>query len=168
MEIEIGMQRAASIAVTSLRVSLCLAVVSSSAASEPGPGARHHSRANTSDLRHSKPRREFTASSCRLTRRSITVDDGDSVFIHWAEAAMTRRCGSWASTTPEIRHDEHGIPLDQSFGPEARAFAQGAFAAATDVKLIRAGDARSLRQDAGLSDHQRQELLGPDRPSSVR
>ena len=41
--------------------------------------------------------------------------------------------------SPEVRHDEHGIPLDQSFGPEARAFAQGAFAAATDVKLIRAG-----------------------------
>ena len=41
--------------------------------------------------------------------------------------------------TPETRHDEHGIPIDQPFGPEARAFAQGAFAVATDIKMIRAG-----------------------------
>ena len=39
--------------------------------------------------------------------------------------------------TPEIRRLEHNLPYDQPFGPEARAFAQGAFAAATDVELLR-------------------------------
>jgi endonuclease YncB( thermonuclease family) len=39
--------------------------------------------------------------------------------------------------SPETRHDEHKIPFDQSFGLEARAFAQGAFATATKVELIR-------------------------------
>jgi micrococcal nuclease len=69
---------------------------------------------------------------------SISIDDGDSVFIHWpgGDEETVRILGI---DSPEVRHDEHGIPLDQSFGPEARAFAQGAFAAATDVKLIRAG-----------------------------
>ena len=40
--------------------------------------------------------------------------------------------------TPETRHLEHNLPYAQSFGPEARAFAQGAFAAATQVELVRA------------------------------
>ena len=39
--------------------------------------------------------------------------------------------------TPEVRRLEHNLPYDQPFGPEARAFAQGAFAAATDVELLR-------------------------------
>ena len=39
--------------------------------------------------------------------------------------------------TPEVRRLEHNLPYDQSFGPEARAFAQGAFAAATEVELLR-------------------------------
>ena len=40
--------------------------------------------------------------------------------------------------TPETRHLEHNLPYAQSFGPEARGFAQGAFAAATQVELLRA------------------------------
>jgi micrococcal nuclease len=39
--------------------------------------------------------------------------------------------------TPETRHLEHNIPFDQPFGLEARAFARGAFAAATEVELLR-------------------------------
>ena len=39
--------------------------------------------------------------------------------------------------TPEVRRLEHNLPYDQPFGPEARAFAQGAFAAATEVELLR-------------------------------
>jgi endonuclease YncB( thermonuclease family) len=67
----------------------------------------------------------------------ITVDDGDTVTIRWGEKdeEIVRILGI---DTPETRHDEHGIPLDQAFGPEARTFAQGAFAVATDVSLIRA------------------------------
>jgi endonuclease YncB( thermonuclease family) len=40
--------------------------------------------------------------------------------------------------TPETRHVEHDLPYAQSFGPEARAFARGAFATATGVELLRA------------------------------
>jgi endonuclease YncB( thermonuclease family) len=67
----------------------------------------------------------------------ITVDDGDTVTVRWGEKdeEIVRILGI---DTPETRHDEHGIPLDQPFGPEARTFAQGAFAVATDVRLIRA------------------------------
>lgn len=67
----------------------------------------------------------------------ITVDDGDSVFIRWADGDVetVRILGI---DTPETRHDAHGIPLDQPFGAEARAFARGAFAAASEVRLLRA------------------------------
>jgi micrococcal nuclease len=39
---------------------------------------------------------------------------------------------------PETRHVEHDIPYAQPFGVEARAFAQGVFAAAERVELLRA------------------------------
>jgi micrococcal nuclease len=67
----------------------------------------------------------------------IRVDDGDTVTIRWREGdeEVVRILGI---DSPETRHDEHRIPLDQPFGPEARAFAQGAFATATQVELIRA------------------------------
>jgi endonuclease YncB( thermonuclease family) len=68
---------------------------------------------------------------------TITVDDGDSVFIRW-DAYDLETVRILGIDTPETRHDTHGIPLDQPFGPEARAFAQGAFAATTEVKLVRA------------------------------
>ena len=68
---------------------------------------------------------------------SVSIDDGDSVFIRWpgGEVETVRILGI---DTPETRHDEHGIPIAQPFGPEARAFAQGAFAVATEIKMIRA------------------------------
>ena len=66
----------------------------------------------------------------------ITVDDGDTVVIHWPGDEETVRI--LGIDTPETRHDEHNIPIDQAFGPEARTFAQGAFAVATKVQLVRA------------------------------
>ena len=39
--------------------------------------------------------------------------------------------------TPETRHVEHDLPFDQPFGKEARAFGQGAFAAATQIEILR-------------------------------
>ncbi len=39
--------------------------------------------------------------------------------------------------TPETRRLEHNLPFDQPFGKEANAFAKGAFAAATDLELLR-------------------------------
>jgi len=68
----------------------------------------------------------------------IEVDDGDTVAIRWSkeDRETVRILGI---DTPETRHLEHNLPYAQSFGPEARAFARGAFAAATRVELIRAG-----------------------------
>jgi endonuclease YncB( thermonuclease family) len=67
----------------------------------------------------------------------IEVDDGDSVLIRWSrsEAETVRILGI---DTPETRHLEHDIPYAQAFGPEARAFAAGAFGAAERVELLRA------------------------------
>jgi endonuclease YncB( thermonuclease family) len=66
----------------------------------------------------------------------IEVDDGDTVTIRWAKGdrEIIRILGI---DTPETRHVDHGIPYAQSWGPEARAFAQGAFSTATRVELLR-------------------------------
>jgi micrococcal nuclease len=67
----------------------------------------------------------------------VVVDDGDTVVIRWPreEAETIRILGI---DTPETRHPEHNLPYAQPFGPEARGFALGAFAAATQVELLRA------------------------------
>ena len=66
---------------------------------------------------------------------TITVEDGDGVIIRWSDKdpEIVRILGI---DTPEIRRLEHNLPYDQPFGPEAKAFAQGAFAAATEVELL--------------------------------
>jgi endonuclease YncB( thermonuclease family) len=66
----------------------------------------------------------------------IKVEDGDGVDIHWGsgDTEIVRILGI---DTPEVRRLEHNLPYDQVFGPEARAFAQGAFAAATEIELLR-------------------------------
>ena len=66
----------------------------------------------------------------------VSVDDGDTVQIRWPQGDLeiVRLLGI---DTPETRHVEHDIPFDQAFGKEARAFAQGAFAAATQIELLR-------------------------------
>jgi micrococcal nuclease len=67
----------------------------------------------------------------------VEVDDGDSVQILWAkdDVEIVRILGI---DTPETRHLPHDLPYAQSFGPEARGFAMGAFALATKVELLRA------------------------------
>jgi micrococcal nuclease len=67
----------------------------------------------------------------------IQVDDGDTVVIRWSKDDLetVRILGI---DTPETRHLEHDLAYAQSFGPEARAFGQGAFAVATQVELLRA------------------------------
>jgi micrococcal nuclease len=67
---------------------------------------------------------------------AISVEDGDGVNIKWndKDVEIVRILGI---DTPEVRRLEHNLPYDQPFGPEARAFAQGAFAAATEVELLR-------------------------------
>ena len=67
----------------------------------------------------------------------IEVGDGDTVTIRWAsqDEETVRILGI---DTPETRNLEHNLPYDQSFGPEAAAFAQGSFASAERVELLRA------------------------------
>ena len=85
-----------------------------------------------------KPQPRLHGQPVQVDPANVTVDDGDSILIRWADGDIetVRILGI---DTPETRHDEHGIPISQPFGPEARAFAQGAFAVATDIKMIRAG-----------------------------
>jgi micrococcal nuclease len=66
----------------------------------------------------------------------IQVDDGDTVVVRWSKDDLetVRILGI---DTPETRHLEHDLPYAQPFGPEARGFAQGAFATATQVELLR-------------------------------
>jgi micrococcal nuclease len=67
----------------------------------------------------------------------VQVDDGDTVVVRWSkdDVETVRILGI---DTPETRHPEHDLPYAQALGPEARAFARGAFAAATRVELLRA------------------------------
>ena len=67
----------------------------------------------------------------------MRVDDGDTVTIRWA-AGDLETVRILGIDTPETRHVEHDIPFDQPFGPEARAFAEGVFANAQSVELLRA------------------------------
>jgi micrococcal nuclease len=66
----------------------------------------------------------------------VVVEDGDTVVIRWpgTEAEIVRILGI---DTPETRRLEHNLPFDQPFGREANAFAQGAFAAASEIELLR-------------------------------
>ena len=91
---------------------------------------------------------------------AITVEDGDGVIIRWSDqdTEIVRILGI---DTPEVRRLEHNLPYDQPFGPEARAFAQGAFAAATDVELLRSPTLDPYGRTLAYAVHQRPELLGP-------
>ncbi|MFN8547592.1 MAG: thermonuclease family protein [Candidatus Eisenbacteria bacterium] len=66
----------------------------------------------------------------------VKVDDGDTVVIDWrnGDVETIRILGI---DTPETQHIEHNIPFDQPFGREAMGFAEGAFAAATQIELLR-------------------------------
>ena len=83
------------------------------------------------------PQPRPTGTRVAVDPRIVGVDDGDTVVIRWGPADLetVRILGI---DTPETRHVEHDLPFAQPFGPEARAFAQGAFAAATRVELLRA------------------------------
>jgi micrococcal nuclease len=84
------------------------------------------------------PRPQTRAHGSRIAAdpRTVEVDDGDTVVIHWAggDVEAVRILGI---DTPETRHLEHNIPYAQEFGEEAAAFARGAFSAAGAVGLLR-------------------------------
>jgi micrococcal nuclease len=75
-------------------------------------------------------------SRVKVDPATVVVEDGDTVVIRWpgADAEIVRILGI---DTPETRRLEHNLPFDQPFGKEAKAFAQGAFAAASEVELLR-------------------------------
>jgi endonuclease YncB( thermonuclease family) len=84
-----------------------------------------------------KPQPRAHGTKVAVDPAHVTVDDGDTVVIHWAkdDAEIIRILGI---DTPETRHLAHDLPYAQPWGPEARGFAQGAFATATSVELLRA------------------------------
>jgi micrococcal nuclease len=83
-----------------------------------------------------KPQPRLHGQRVKVDPAAITVEDGDGIIIRWGDKddEIVRILGI---DTPEVRRLEHNLPYDQPFGLEAKAFGQGAFAAASDVELIR-------------------------------
>jgi endonuclease YncB( thermonuclease family) len=101
------------------------------AAGQPAPAAR----ANESRPAP-KPQTRPHGLRVPVDPAKIFMDDGDTVDIRWSKDDLetVRILGI---DCPETRHIEHNLPYPQDFGPEARAFAKGAFAVANEVELLR-------------------------------
>lgn len=98
------------------------------------PPAAAAPRASTP--RERKPQTRPSGTRIAVEPSKVRVDDGDTAVIQWgvADAETVRFLGI---DTPETRHPQHDLPYAQAFGPEARAFAYGAFATAAKIELIR-------------------------------
>ena len=85
-----------------------------------------------------KPQPRTHGRRVQVSRGLVHVNDGDTVSIRWkgADVEVVRILGIDAPETPAPEHD---IPHAQEFGAEARTFAQGAFAVAERIELLRAG-----------------------------
>ena len=84
-----------------------------------------------------KPQTRLHSQRVPVDLSRIQVDDGDTVSIRWGKDDI-ENVRILGIDTPETRHLEHNLPYAQDFGPEARGFALGAFATATEVQLLRA------------------------------
>ena len=82
------------------------------------------------------PQTRPSGQKVKVDPAAISVDDGDTVTIKWPDGdeEIVRILGI---DSPETIHVEHNIPIDQPYGREAQAFAQGSFATATEVELLR-------------------------------
>lgn len=69
----------------------------------------------------------------------IEVGDGDTVVIEWGDGDR-ERVRILGIDTPEVAHHSMGWYDDQPYGLRATAFAEGAFAAAYSVELLRAAE----------------------------
>lgn len=69
----------------------------------------------------------------------VDVGDGDTVVIDWGDGDR-ERVRILGIDTPEVAHHSMGWYDDQPYGRRATAFAQGAFAAAYSVELLRAAE----------------------------
>jgi micrococcal nuclease len=88
------------------------------------------------ERREAKPQTRPFGHRVEVNRAHVDVDDGDTVSIRWGpkDVEIVRILGI---DTPETRHPEHDLPYAQPLGAEARAFGQGAFAAAIRIELLR-------------------------------
>jgi micrococcal nuclease len=90
----------------------------------------------------------------------VDVSDGDTVVINWGPEDR-ERVRILGIDTPEIAHPRYGMPYHQPFGLEATAFAQGAFAAAESITLLRAAETDPYGRTLGyffLNDRNYSEL----------
>ncbi len=96
----------------------------------PAPGAAAEARSAP------KPQARPVGTRVPVDPARVLVDDGDTVVVRWSKDDLetVRILGI---DTPETRHLEHNLPYPQDFGPEARAFAQGAFSVASQIELLR-------------------------------
>lgn len=109
---------------------------SASVAYGQAPAARPEPAATGQDRPAPKPQPRPHGLRVPVDPARILMDDGDTVDIRWS-AGDLETVRILGIDCPETRHLEHNIPYPQDFGPEARAFAKGAFATATRVELLR-------------------------------
>ncbi len=104
-------------------------------AQEPGPGggAAQPQAGRPAAKAQSRP----SGQRVKVDPALVSVEDGDTVVIRWPGAEGEEVVRILGIDTPETRRLEHNLPFDQPFGKEADAFAKGAFAAATDLELLR-------------------------------
>jgi micrococcal nuclease len=93
-------------------------------------------KAATKPRTPNEPQPRKSGEKVKVDPSKISVDDGDTVTIKWGDndEEIVRILGI---DTPETIHVSHNIPVDQPYGREARAFAQGAFSTASEVELLR-------------------------------
>jgi endonuclease YncB( thermonuclease family) len=117
-------------------VAASLAVAGPSAAQAPATPRERPAQRAAEPRAPARPQPRPHSARVPVDPAQISVDDGDTVVVHWSkdDAETVRLLGI---DTPETRHLEHNLPYAQPFGPEARGFAQGAFAAAAQVELLR-------------------------------
>jgi micrococcal nuclease len=102
--------------------------------SNPGTAVRSRTRAARSTP---QPQARVHGRRLNVDSRRVQINDGDTISIRWSRADVetVRILGIDA---PETGNPEHDIPLPQSFGVEARTFAEAAFAGAPRIELLRA------------------------------
>ena len=128
---------ARSCALSPATVLAALLVASPALAQAPAPAAREGAAARPAEPRPAaKPQPRPHGTRVAVDGSRIVVDDGDTLVIRWS-ADDTETVRILGIDTPETRHLAHNLPYAQPFGAEARGFAQGAFAAATQVELLR-------------------------------
>jgi micrococcal nuclease len=116
-----------------LLVALVLAPPSTALCRAQAPPSPHQGQPRA----EAKPQPRPHGSRVPVDPSRVVVDDGDTVVINWGkdDSETIRILGI---DTPETRHLQHNLPYAQSFGPEARGFALGAFMTATRIELLRA------------------------------